>query len=262
MFDVPYYRSYPIVPSPVNLFLSMEAGNNNDLVTTIILNAATIGSGGSWSISPSPLTSFKVSTAFDGGALLNPITIGGITYFGNGGNRSFVYDHNIDANYCQYTVTTNSKIVSVGFWHQTNLHNPINPSSVQIDLLVITGVGASANAAAVLQFFDAENTEDGIRSHGSSTNTGTTFGNVIPTVVNTKYWVTLQYNSVTGLVHTNVYTEIGEQVGSTSSCAIDIGNDVVQIYFGANNHSILQNKFTYFDNIIIDWVNGVFPLGV
>lgn len=257
MYDIPFKDNFP--PQPVNLFLTMEAGNGGDLVTIPILNAATIGSGGSWSLTPNPTVAIRVSTGFEGGILLHPITVGGITYTGSGGNRGFIYDHTIDDNYAIYDITSiNSQIVSIGFWYQTNLHSS-GGGSVQYDAFVIQGDGASA----VVQFHDHSfSSADGLRAHGSSFIIGTQFGSTILIAPNTKYWVTMQYNGIDGIVQVIVFTVLGEQVGSISVCAIDVGISARFIYFGANNHGSNVNKFTYFDNVIMNWTQGTFPLGV
>src|SRR5687768_12177529 len=114
-------RSTVPTPHAVNLFLSMEAGNNTDAVTTALLNSATVGSGGAWSLNPSPLTALTVSTAFDGAVLPRTVSVAGTSYTGSGGTRGYAYSHLVDDNYAVYSVTSNSQTVSVGFWHQTNL---------------------------------------------------------------------------------------------------------------------------------------------
>ena len=72
----------------------MESGNAGDQLTATIMNASSHGGGTGWSTSGTMWVSTVNSRNLPG-----PVTIGGVTYNGTGGTRSWVFNDNNQLNY-------------------------------------------------------------------------------------------------------------------------------------------------------------------
>ena len=80
---------------------------------------------------------------------------------------------------------------------------------------------------------------------------------------NTKYWYTSQIdtNSGAGTCRVGVYDVSGTQIG-TSVAGVGMGQNVNRIGIMSTQHGAVPAENTFFDNLIVDWTNGVFPLGI
>ena len=77
----------------------METGNVGDLLTTSMMNSSSHPSSG-WTTSGG--STFWVSTLYHRD-LPGPVIVGGVTYNGTGGSRSWVFNNNNMMNYVQWS---------------------------------------------------------------------------------------------------------------------------------------------------------------
>jgi len=248
---------------PVNLYIDMEAGTGGNLITTTDASNATKGSGCTYSLTPDPLTRFFID-ATDLGALLKPVSVGGTVYTGSGGTRSWRWD--LDTAFSTNTqdvictVTTNSQRVSVSALIKTSL----NVNTFQNhDLIEIRG---SSSQDCVLQFKDNSGGGGGygFLAHGVTTGGSSSGGNVVATTTNTTYMVTALYDSVAGTCELKVYNASTKAlVGTSTGAVISTGINATSFRIGNNNHAgESDGKDFWIDQVLFDWTNARYPLGI
>lgn len=249
-------------PLTVNLLITCESGSDNDLITSTIADAASVQNiSGTWTLTPDPLTAFWVGTP-SLAALLRPVSINGVLYNGSGGTRCWKVDHSGATNQSvafRKNATTGS--VSFGCWIKSTL--PGVTAGGQYDLFDVTGVrAAGGTTTCVIQLVDSTGGVFGFRAHASSPSAGSTFGTTYLSVTDTLYWITGMYDSVNGMCRMKIYSSAGSLL-HTSECAVDTGNlNSVLLRLNPSEHGLNPSAVTKFDNVIFDWTNAVFPLGV
>lgn len=240
----------------VDVYLDMESGFDGSVVTAGILNAATHGSGGVWTTSPSPLTAMTVRTAYEQ-PLGSPVIADGVTYTDAGSTRSFAFRNYATASGIQeiatYTFTTPTNKVSVGCF--VRLGNFTGASYGSFDLIAMEGDNGEF---AVLNFQDAPGADFVWQIH-----TQAGVGNSIRIVANKTYWTTMLWDKANGRATLKVYDPVTWSLIGTSTLALQ-NEQCVSVSFGqygAHPTAAAANGvYHYYDDLMIDFSNASFPI--
>ena len=100
------------VTTAVDVYLDMESGLSGAEVTTNLLNAATHGQAGWWSLFPDSVTELTVSSAFDQ-PLGGTVTVGGTAYTDSWGSRSLACQNSNTRQFARFTFDTAKANVSI-----------------------------------------------------------------------------------------------------------------------------------------------------
>ena len=198
-------QSTMLAATPVNIYQDMESGNDGDLLTPAIMNASSHG-GSTWSIKG------EMWSSTDGTANLpGPITVGGVTYAGTGGTRSWAFSDSNANNFVSCSLPgMHAKItvacfytpcVTIKFWNQ-------------FDTIIMSG----DKGFAVLQTTKEDAKGPYIRAHSCTPGWKTTFSpDHIPVTAGKTYWVNLHFDGAAGKTSVAVFDPASNfaQVGTT-----------------------------------------------
>jgi hypothetical protein len=241
-------------PVAVDVYIDMEAGLPGEIITPAIAAAAMRGGNGVWSTNPSPLTTFMV-TAGDA-KLPFPVNVGG-TIYNDTGTRAWDYGHSVANSWTHYAIDPVHLKISVGAFLSTGPKD----SYGYYDYIVISGYVTAQSCVVQLK----DNPVPGQRAiwAHSTPQSGTQYGSPIPVVPDKLYWVSALYDSGNGVCKVAVFdTGTRQQVGATSTTQLDTSTPVRFLRFGMNAHNLILPDHSYFDDILIDWTEAKFPLGI
>ena len=231
----------PLPPPPpgtliAEAYLDCEAGVTDDLLTAIILNAATHGLG-SWYV---PTISALRVRSGNLGPLLQPVGVDGIAYNG-AGSRSIAFNHAVSANeFIRYNLPSPKSLYKL---RATIVPGPVGTWGFY-DLIT---VGAWPNVG-VIQYKDSPGGPV-IQAH-TSISSGSFVGPTIAVTAGVKYIVECVYDSPNLLFSVKVFNVVnGVQIGSTSSCRLD-NVTTNRVSIGCNAHGVLTPALTLFDDIM------------
>jgi hypothetical protein len=127
------------------------------------------------------------------------------------------------------------------------------------DFLELQGV---TGMDCVIQHFDGTSpSTHSMWAHSADSSYGTQVGPPIPITANTRYWVSLQYDGTAGTCSVAVFDPVTfVQIGVSSIVPMDKNINVDQAIVGSNGHGVTTNAHTYYDDIIINWTTGPFPV--
>ncbi len=232
-------------------FIDFENSTDGTTLTTTILGNGTHSGGGSWVISPSPLTTSKVSTA-NQTTLNTPIKVGSTTYTTSGDTRTAKFDFSTQQEYIERDLPDYKGRVSWGAfirWGPTN--DFVFYDSVVMFSALDFGIASwEGNGPGTVP----------VKVH---TQLGTSAGQIDLTPDHV-YWVTGLWNYGYGCKlrvydPSSGYGQVGSEITLGFGAALQ-GCNVID--FGRfDNHGAAASKFTYYDNIAIDWTHARFPLG-
>ncbi len=243
-------------PIWVNVYQSMEQGNNGDLLTNATMNATSYGTQG-WSASPGPMW---VSTNYHTD-LPNPINCGGTVYNGTGGSRSWMFNNNNENCYVQCGFSGHSNLTIACYY--TTLST--NPGGYDVMVFASSwmqtlGWADDLLLPAVYPSLSGPN----LRQETSTPNgvTGTTQSLWI--TPGHTYWVNMKYDGAAGVILLAVFDPANNyaQVGPTAFSPSTPGMSPGSVQYGRQDEHGNFNDPTqaYFDQIMYDWTNAAFPL--
>ena len=244
---------------PVNVLVDPEGSTDGTVIDDAIATADTIGS---WlhpvsgvSINPTPLTIWTVEEE-SLGDMPRIVQVDGLDR-GIGSSRLWRRTH-----------TANSEAISFVFSGsgstKTSLACKVRINSTgnyaAYDHIVINGLSP---VAAVLQSERDLGGQLYLRAHAVNESSTPFVGANIAISDNVIYWVTLRYDSVNNSAFVRVYSSDGATLIGQSFCAMSAAASLsTQVNLGGTNHSENTATVSDFGPLIIDWTNGVFPLGV
>ena len=150
--------------TPVDIFQDMESGKDGDLLTPAIMNASSHGGGSKWSINGRMWVSTRNSSNLPG-----PVTVGGVTYAGTGGTRSWMFNDNNQLNYVKCTLPGHYAKITVACYYATGVTIPW----VQFDS--ITFIEVTEGTWGVLQVETEDKGGPYLRCHSASAGSKTTY---------------------------------------------------------------------------------------
>ncbi len=234
----------------------MESGKDGDLLTPAIMNASSHGGRSKWSVNGRMWVATRNPTNLPGS-----VTIEGVTYSGIGGARSWMFNDNNQLNYVKCTVPGSYSKITVACYYATGVTIPW----VQFDS--INFIEVTERTWGVLQVETEDKGGPYLRCHSASAGSKTTYSPThVKVVVGKPYWVNLHFDGNAGTVSGAVFDPARgfAQVGTTMVAKSTAGAKVYgSIRFGQTsahgNHPDAKSQ-SYFDNIVVDYSNAVFPL--
>ena len=242
--------------TPVDIFQDMQNGKDGELLTPPLMNASSHGGGSTWSINGRMWVSTRHSSDLPG-----PVTVGGVTYHGAGGTRSWMFHDNNQLNYVKCTLPGRYSKITVACYYATGVTIPW----VQFDS--INFLDASEGTWGVLQVETEDKGGPYLRCHSASAGSKTTYSPAhVKVTVGKPYWVNLHFDSNAGTVSGAAFDPANgfAQVGTTMVARSTAGAKVYgSIRFGRTaahgNHPDAKSQ-SYFGNIIVDYSKAAFPL--
>lgn len=243
-------RSTPeLPPIDVDLFYDGEVSDNiGDGLSSSNLSAGTHATWTpSWDFTGAGLANMKIASSAAG--LLRSVKVAGNTYNTNG-IKGFSYPSNINQCNCAVSLPSGKDILSIGFWFTFGGDGGNFDTIDHVGFYKLTG-----------GYFIAQTFSDKIRAHGDNGG-GSVVGDDITLVPGTRYWITMKHIAA-GLCSLQVYNTSGVLIGS-SSVTISSSGPCTGLQFGRiDNHTVsATNTTNIIDNIIVDFTNAQFPLGV
>jgi hypothetical protein len=233
-------------PPQVDVYLNMESGGLNSLVTTNLLNAATYGHAGYWSLSPDMLSAMRISTDYD--QPLGSVTVGGTTYTDNG-SRTIAFKNSTDQEYARYTFDEPHAKVSMGCFFRVG--NFTGSTFGSYDVIALEG----DDDFQVLNFQDFPGTEFLWEVH-----TQAGVGGPVRIQANKSYWVTMLWDQNNHEATLRVYDPVNWQLVGTSMLGLE-DQPCRTVCFGRYDaHGVTSPNSHYYDDLIIDVTTARFPL--
>ncbi len=245
-------------PIWVNVYQSMEQGNNGDLLTNAAMNATSYGTQG-WVSTPGPMW---VSTNYHTD-LPNPINCGGTIYNGTGGSRSWMFNNNIEGCYVECNLAGGHNNITLACYYTT-----LSTNAGGYDVMVMQSVWLQTLDWAdvlLLPLVNPPLAGLNLRQETLLSNYQAT-GTVSSLWINPghTYWVNMKYDGVAGVVLLAVFDPANNyaQVGGTAFSPVGYNNSPSTFYYGRQDEHGNFNDPTqaYFDQIMYDYTNGAFPL--
>ena len=241
--------------TPVDLYQDMESGNDGDLLTPTMMNAASHGTGATWSLTGSMWVSKNNARNLPG-----PVIVGGVTYTGTGAARVWSFRDRDAMNYARVTLPSSYSRITVACYYTPRVTARVWN---QFDTIVMSG----NRGFAVLQTTKEDAHGPYIRAHSCTAGWKTTFSPAHVAVVSGKtYWINLHFDGSAGKTSVAVFDpdKAFAQVGVTVVADSMPGSTMSRgIHFGrADNHGNNPDARTKscFGQILVDYTNGAFPL--
>jgi len=235
----------------VDLYIDMDDGSNGNVLTTTILGNSTNGTGGSWSISPTPLTAFTASTSAE--VAVPPVQIGSTIYNPDAGTLGWGYNHAAGGvEYAQYTFSPRRAGVSMGAYFSSTLTGTSGNSH---DNFLFNAFPSGASCV-----FQSLNSSAGQswRAHSAGGGLTSAIGQNITYVPGKTYWVTMRVEAdVCSLMVIDpvTWTKVGESLVPYLKSSYTIDN----FQMGAG-HAFAQSGVDRWDDMIVDYTNDKYPL--
>ncbi len=245
-----------LAATPVDIFQDMENGKDGDLLTPALMNASSHGGGSTWSINGRMWVSTKNSIGLPG-----PVTVGGLTYPGAGGARSWMFNDNNQLNYVKCTLPGHYAKITVACYYATGVTIPW----VQFDSINFLEV--TEGTWGVLQVETEDKGGPYLRCHSAKLRSKTTYSpEHVKVAVGKPYWVNLHFDGNAGTVSGAAFDPAKgfAQVGTTMVAQATVGAKVYgSIRFGRTaahgDHPDAKSQSS-FDKIIVDYTHAAFPL--
>lgn len=245
----------PASRAAITGYLDMESGSNREPVTTNILNAATRGAGGAWSVNTA-LTHLMVSTSFET-PLLKPISVGGTSYGDSQASRSFVFTNTAFRQFAMHKFAQKTPKLSFGLYMRLSgfrgQDNSFDFVAVEAggDFLVVNFQDRGSGLAYRVHTLDQNNIGPG----------GAGLGVPVPVAQNKTYWITCLWDKTNLVASLKVYDpDTWLPVGTSTN--VTLNRDAENICIGRydNHGGAIQNASTYFDDLIWDVTGATYPL--
>ncbi len=244
-------------PPSVNIYQSMEAGNNGDVLTAALMTAGGYGAG-TWDVYGSNNTMYVSNLNHTD--LPGPVAVNGTTYPGTGGTRSWMFYYNIGHNGAQVQLPSSYYNGSTPGITTACYYTPsFDQTWTQIDSIGMEGYGAWCCMQTVVTNAGTQF----LRSHSQDPTGASTFGPYVTVQIGKTYWVNTRLDAAGGC-SLAVFDPANSfaQVGSVSWCNARPGSRPTEIAWG--RYSMYLNFPTtqqgYFDQILVDYTNGLYPL--
>ncbi len=240
-------------PIAVDIYQDMESGHDGDVLTATIMNGSNHG-GGTWRATRG---SMWVSTAHHRN-LPGPVVVGGVTYNGTGGSRTWMFNDRETNTYVSYVFSGSYPTITMACYYTPGMRNVCYTFDDTFRL-------AGYPAWAVMQTQNQDGAGPWFFAHASLAGNGYSRRGIKWTRGNT-YWINLHYDAFTGTCFVAAFdpdrgfAQWGPTVtapavlGSPMNGAADFGR--------ADNHGNdpHNNGHSYVGQICIDYSNGTFPL--
>lgn len=249
--------------SPVDQFVNMNGQPAGTVVTTALLSAATDGVTHSWAQSATTMT-FQPSQI---GTLPASVAVnGGPSYACGATTGSLGHDDSCNQSgncYSRLTPNSGHDIIVVSGWLANLPPNQEGSGSLWDLVKLDTGSGAEA----ILQLVSGtDQPQSNCTAYGieiEKTSGGTDHSACISVSPGGTYYYSFKVDfSANSLASLSLYTTSGAvftQVGSTVTRTLNTTGNITTIFFGNAEFGTAPGTTTYFQNMMVDWTNAVFP---
>ena len=240
----------------VSGYLDMENGSDRQPVTTTVLNAATHGSGGAWSVSTT-LSHLMVSSSYET-PLLHPLTVGSSSYTDGGSSRTFVYTNTLDHEYAKFAFTTPMAKLSFGLYMRLS---GFRGAVHSFDFVCVEAQGDYM----MVNFQDRSTTDLAYRVHTLDQSGvgagGPGMGAPVAVGQDKPYWVTGLWDKANLKATLKIYDPATWLLVGTSDNVIlpNLAESICIGRYDVHGTSV-QNASCYFDDLIWDSTGGTYPL--
>ena len=241
--------------TPVDIFQDMESGKSGDLLAPALMNTSSHGGGSKWSINGRLWVS-----AANARNLPGPVIVGGVTYSGTGGTRSWMFNDDTAKNYAECSLAGSYAKITVACYYTPGVTIPVWN---QFDTIIMSG----NRGFAVLQTRNEDKKGPYLRAHSCTAGWVTTFSPAQIKIVSGKtYWVNLHFDGAAGKTSVaafdpaNAFAQVGNTVIADSTPNSTMA---YKIQFGrGDNHGNNPTAKTqsYFGQILVNYTKGAFPL--
>lgn len=261
MFSI-YERDYPFATTPaLDLYWDLENSTDGTAITSTIADSGThlTGATGSWAVLLNA-GSNNMTVENDGEHSFGgrQVSVSDTPYTDSGSTRGMRIDHTDQDGVAKYFVWTKSSATadwSIGFWYKTTLPEQGFESFTHA---AMQDAGFAGFAAFNLQNFDVGWNRTYYENADSLLVQG-------PNIVSgTWYWVTMRFSATSNLGELAIFDEAFDQIGVTASDVLGSSpGNCEQVQIGTIGGGLTSPGAysTYFDDLIVDFTNAVFPLG-
>ena len=245
------------VPIAVDSYQDMESGNNGDVLTAAVMNASSHPSSFSWTNS----NSCWVSTSHHSD-LPGPVIVGGVTYNGTGGTRSWKFNHNNQGVFVKGSFVSQANAVplfTIGYYFASNS----GQNNTGYNTVEAMSVGGSF---LIMQTINSDGFGPYIRPHSYYAG-ASNHGSVLFQITSAKtYWVNLHYDRSISQNPMAVFDPANgfAQVGSTSTCktnqVVYYGVEIGRCENDQHGNATGDPSNCWVNHLMVDYTNGTFPL--
>jgi hypothetical protein len=242
-----------LAATPVDIYQDMENGNDGVVLAPAVMNASNHGGGKGWTATQGSMWISK-SHARD---LPGPVSVGGTTYDGKGGCRTWMLNDNNCNNYVGVRLGAPCSTITLACYYAPGVTNYCYTND---DVFRFVGGGWG-----VLQTRNPDKKGPYLFAH-SCLGGNSCSSNSIKVQSEKTYWINLHYDGVVGKCFVAAFDPDAEfaQVGSTLMAPAIIGSTINGSVecgrcdtHGDDPHN---NTQSYFGHICVDFSNGAFPL--
>jgi hypothetical protein len=233
-----------------DVYIDMNGSPVGTALSPAVMAAGTHGAGiGSWSVLGGA-AGMTVGPSDPGRKLFDAVTVGGTTYPVSHPSQSIAYDN---------AFNFSSVVVEIPSGH---------PAVTASGYLTLGPTGASSGSILDLVRIDNLNGDCAVLQMENylkdTINVETVFGGTkhsayLDVTAGATYWYTFKADSVAGRATLNLYDASGNLVGSVNN-SFEKGVNVSAIRYGNEEVAKSSGHMTYFENIVIDYSNAVFPI--
>ncbi|PYR31829.1 MAG: hypothetical protein DMF90_24850 [Acidobacteria bacterium] len=222
------------------------------VVTSDVMSNGTIGVHDGWTVDPNAFTvgAHQIDRA-------GAVTVDGVVYPTSHPSKSLALDHASNFSLVHVFIPPGHRAVTVAGYITFGVPQVDSSVSQLFDYVGI--LGEVTGGFAVLQL---NNGADGVYALNLEASEGGTHhsANIVITPGAT-YWCVLKADFVGGTAYLNVYDATQRTLVGAVTTAMTTGEDAIMISMGNGEIGTASGATSYFENMVIDYTQGVFPLG-
>ena len=242
---------------PVDALIAMNTGTPGTMITTATMIAGTIGTN-QWQTGNAPVNSMTIAPSMN--QRFVPVAVNGVSYPTTYPSQAIAYDDTKTVQTFQDNIPSGHRQVTVaGF--VTLGPTPAPNDSKLFDYWLVGGVNGQY---AVMQLLDQGTGPGSTYAFNIETRPANTtiHSPYIPVTPGATYWCVLHADYTSGVAQLIIYTVPAlTQVGYVTMTQ-GTGTDIKEISVGNNEAGVIAGTQSIFENIIIDYTNAAFPLGL
>jgi hypothetical protein len=244
-----------------DVYLGMNGQTSGNTLTTAALTSGTVGTIGSWSLSQTPITGMTFANHRVN--MRVPVVVGGVTYAVDYANKAVAMDNHYNLRNVYFSIPSGHRVVTVSGFITPGATNS-GASNGYFDCVNLAGVATGRGCVLQLASGGTSGGGSGYRYRLEVNPGGVTDHSTVNITVSpdTTYWFTMNANFTSGVASLAMYeTATWTQTGSTATATMQTGEDCSLVEFGNIETGISDGSTTYFEHFIVDYSNGVYPLG-
>ncbi len=234
-----------------SVYVDFESGSNGSAINAAAINADSNGSGVRWTGGGSGWTFASAGQK----TLHTPVAVNGLQYTDVSGAMGAKYDMSVSpGSSFQYLFPINTTSASLGVYFL--IHDPVDNDSSYYSEFGISGGGGGDYVTLQLHGLGTTPATVEVVLEAHAGDSGTT----LAISTDTWYWGTVQYNA-TGSHYIKIYETATWTLVGTLSAAAEGGIAADKALIGGPPEAGNNATYILMDNLVIDHVNGTFPIG-